>query len=635
MHSSIYQCPNCSRAVNFTSPYTTVKECVCGTVINRMNNGTFLPRPFPTIVAADNATVIAPGTAGQWKGKKFTVTGRFRVWQEETLVSYWTIIFQEESLGGYLVEGYGMYAIYLPKEPPAELTGDVIKNLATGHNKQFYGQTYMLLRKNHCKKWDVEGELYIPECGNTFITYDFSSPNGQVVHIIEYWPQVRPAFEVHYTDFTSLALTHTRTYENRGVMLNCTCGKGIHIVSFPYAQSVACSHCGTRYAYKNGNNFSKVAGHNIMTPKPVIKLGSVGTIKGIPYKVLGYIMKEERNQYKARWTEYTLFHETEGYAFLSEFEGHWIYLREHGKTPVPTDMYTEGFRYEGKDYDLFNKYSYNVISAVGEFAANPFNDGSVQCWEFISPPIMWAREQSPEEGIAWFKGHHIPARDIAATFSDNVKMPMSTGIGTLQPNGYVNLKQMLKYVLIAIGLLIVIHLFTTGSTTEKQLVDTQIYFADSSNTQTTVIEDVRLEQSSSSVKLLINSSLNNTWVEVEATLVNKDDGSEYTVSKGIEYYSGMEDGESWSEGNLNGEMYLSSVPGGNYTLKLTATREGGFYPVGSYHVTAYAGATSMRNLFICIGLLLLWPIFKYITSYYSEKKRWANSDYSKFNYGSE
>lgn len=202
-----YQCPSCSNMVPFSSQHTSVAVCTCGTVLNRMTDGTIVPRPFPVIV--NKASVIAPGTRGQWKGKAFRVTGRFRIWTAETVFSYWTIILEDET-AAYLMEGYGMYAILLPVATPPELARDAIKQMTPGTNKLLNKEQYMLLRKDHCKKWEVEGELFIPECNSTFITYDFSSAKGEVLHIIEYWSQVQPAFEVHYTDFTSLALEQTR-----------------------------------------------------------------------------------------------------------------------------------------------------------------------------------------------------------------------------------------------------------------------------------------------------------------------------------------------------------------------------------------------------------------------------------------
>ncbi|MBW8684340.1 DUF4178 domain-containing protein [Chitinophaga rhizophila] len=629
--TSTYPCPSCSRTITFTSPHTTVKVCECGTVINKMGDGSFIPRPFHTI--ADKASVIAPGTHGQWNGKTFTVLGRFRTWNEETVINYWTIIFQDEN-PAYLVEGYGIYAIHLPRQTPSELKGDVIRNLKPGNKKVLNGEEYMLLRKETSRKWDVEGELYIPECNTTFLTYDFSSASGNIIHIIEYWPQVQPAFEVHYTTFSALSLTNKRPYENNGMTFRCQCGNVIQVSTFPYAQSAACGNCSQPYVYKNLLDFTPATYNKKAKPSPSITPGAAGMIKGINYKVIGYIMKEERNPHKARWTEYTLFNEQEGYAFLSEFEGHWIYLREYGKTPVPQDMLTEGFRYEGKEYDLFNSYSFSVISAQGEFPANPFNDGSVQCWEFISPPIMWSREESATEGIAWFKGQHVTDKELQEAFGDAATLPIKLGTGALQPNGYVNLKDMVKYTLAAVAILILIHLSVASVNERKLLVDNEVYFNDSTNTQTSVVGDVYLNKSSSNVMLEISSSLDNTWVEVEATLVNKSSGKEYSVSKGIEYYSGMDDGESWSEGNRKAEVYMSSIPGGDYTLQLTAMRDASFRPAHSYHVTAYYNVSSMHNLWICLGLLLIWPIFKYITTYYSEKRRWSNSPYSRFNYDS-
>lgn len=622
-----HQCPSCGNVVIFTSRHTSVKVCVCGTVLNKMTDGAFLSRPFHTI--ADKASVIAPGATGQWDGKTFRVTGRFRIWTEEAVISYWTIIFQDET-AAYLVEGYGMYAIYLPVITPPELAQDAIKQMLPGNNKLLNKVEYMLLRKDHCKKWEVEGELFIPECNSTFITFDFSSPTGQVLHIIEYWSKVQPAFEVHYTDFTSLALQNTRPYQNSGREFRCTCGAQVHVKTYPFAQSCVCPKCRHRYVLENVLDFNKHGKNNTQNFQPAISVGSTGTLKGIRYEVVGFMIKEERNEYYSKWREYTLFNAQEGFAFLSEYDGHWIYLREQGKTPVPEDMSTSGFNYNGDSFDLFNSYSFNVVTAIGEFPGNAFNDGQIKCWEFIGPPVMWSREQSPGEGISWFQGWHVEALDIKAAFGDAVTLPKQTGVGAIQPNGYINLWKLLRHTLIAIGVLILLHLAVASTNREQVLFDREIYFPDSVYSQTTVIGDIHLNKRKSNVMLNLTSPVNNTWMEVEATLTNTKTGTEYSVNKGVEFYSGTEEGESWTEGSHQGTVFINEVPRGDYTLKLEATREPGVFPVKYYIITAHYDVANNRNLFICIGLLLIWPLFKYFSTYYSERKRWENSPYSTF-----
>lgn len=630
---SIHQCPNCSRVIKFSTPHTTVSVCVCGTVLNRMGDGSIIPRPFATVV--NTADVIAPGTTGQWNGKPFTITGRFRTWGDETVFSYWTILFQDQSFA-YLLEGYGMYSICLPVDSPPELKTDVIKNMKPGHNKQMNGEKYMMLRNDRCLRWEVEGECYLPECSSTFITYDFSSASGKMLHIIEYWPRVQPAFEVHHTDFNSLALQHTRAFTTDGNTFKCTnCQHEIHVATFPYAQSCACSSCGTLYVYEDLLRFVKVAGGK-QKITPDIPIGTTGTIHGISYKIVGFIVKEERNKYRSRWREYTLFNEREGYAFLSEFDGHWMYLREQGKTPVPEDMNTTGYNYEGVNYDLFNSYYYNVVYALGEFAANAFDDGNIKCQEFISPPTLWAREQSPKEGIVWFKGWHVERSDLRATFGEAINMPQQVGTGAVEPNGYVPLRKLFTGTLIGIAVLIIIHLLASSGSSNRQILDKDFFFNDSSGVQTAVIGDLHLDKRRSNVKLVLIAPIKNTWMELEATLVNKKTGAEYSVSKGIEYYEGVEDGETWTEGSHQAEFYINEIPEGDYTLQLTAQREKGVGLVNYYTISAFYDVSGVRNLFICIGLLLLWPIFKFLRTYFSERKRWENSPYSRFiSYGSD
>jgi hypothetical protein len=125
--------------------------------------------------------------------------------------------------------------------------------------------------------------------------------------------------------------------------------------------------------------------------------------------------------------------------------------------------------------------------------------------------------------------------------------------------------------------------------------------------------------------------VSNSWFELTGTLVNVATGAEYTLEKGVEYYQGVSEGESWSEGSSSATGYLSEIPQGTYYLQINGNGERG---LSSYLDARQADRFSLeikydvsndRNLWYCLLALLILPAIHFIWVLMIEKKRWENS----------
>ena len=134
-----------------------------------------------------------------------------------------------------------------------------------------------------------------------------------------------------------------------------------------------------------------------------------------------------------------------------------------------------------------------------------------------------------------------------------------------------------------------------------------------------------------STKLVIFAPVSNSWFELGATLVNSETGKEYNLEKGVEYYHGVSEGESWAEGSNTENAYFTRVPAGTYFLQMQGTREAGFSGVRDFSVEAIYDVPSNRNLWFALLLFILWPLVKYLYSSYREHERWRNSPYAQYN----
>lgn len=627
---SIERCPACARDLQLSHEAVTTVQCACGTALQR-SEGRFVEKPFYIIQQA--AAVIQPGTAGVWNGKPFRVLGRFRAWIEEFVYNYWTIAF-EDGLIGSLGEGYGLYAVYEKTE-----TGDIRNALAgakTGAQREIRkGDFFLLERKYTCHKWEIEGEVWMPETLPTFRTFEFAAPDGRHVEAWDF-EKVIAVFNVSYTSAASLRLTNTRSGEPHKKELRCKqCSRDNTIKTAPYAQSYACRQCGARHALHQDGSFKLQQGGNGTDDGPAITLGASALVKGIAYEVIGYAVKEESNVGRSQWREYTLFNPQEGFAFLSEYNGNWVYVRERGDAPVLERHDLTEFTYDAEPFQLFNRYKYETINAAGEFPYNLFNDGDKDVREFISPPEIWIQEKSNREGIIWFGGEHISRSELQAAFGEALIMPSKRGVGAVEPKGYVTPYKIAVVAFFGVLLLLFAHLVTTLGL-QKRVISNRRYAFDSVSTVSAVTGKFVLDKWRSNLQLDIDAPVDNSWFELNATLVNAVTGAEYSVEQGVEYYHGYSDGESWTEGSPSETAYLSQIPAGTYYLQISGTREssyGGYAlssfrtPEGFYLTVTYDTAND-RNLVVCLAILLIMAFVQHQIVQYHERSRWSDSPFA-------
>ncbi|MFT3932233.1 MAG: DUF4178 domain-containing protein [Chitinophagaceae bacterium] len=628
---SIQQCPDCGRIISFISDKSTITQCAsCGAVIRKKASGEIYAGPQLVVVYKND--IIQPGTTGKFNEKSFRVLGRIRVWCSESVFNYWTILFSDGQQA-LLAEAYGLYSILEAIAVPDDFFLS-LQNIESGHTRELIkDELFVLEKKDGCRKWELEGESGIEHAFEQFKIYELASVLERRVTAFVFSKDVHVAYNATYLSFRDLSLQNLRKTTPFAKEIQCkNCSTAIKLKAFPYALSFACPSCCYAHVSENGNDFTI---KNKYSPNgaTVLPLGAKGSIKGISYEVIGFAEKEELNQYHAKWREYTLYSSTEGFAFLSEYDGHWIYVRETCNAPIVSKQTDTNLEFEGEPFELYNAYNYKMVGACGEFPYNAFDNNNTRVKEYISPPEMWIMEKDGKDNLNWFLGEHINPSQLKNNFTPCNELPQQTGIGALQSKGYVNINKLFVATAIAVLLLLGVHLLINSGAREKMLVSTSYDFTESSDTVNVVTEKFKLDKSYGNLQFKLSGDVDNSWFSVSGTLVNADNGKEYSIEKGIEYYHGYSDGESWSEGSKQDDAYLTNIPSGKYFLQISAIRENtSLNKIGRFNLDVIYDVPSHRNLVFAIVLLLLWPVGWFYRMRYTEKQRWENSPFSKFNY---
>lgn len=625
MALSVHSCPGCSRVIQFSHADTNIWQCVCGAVLELRENVVLKKISLPVIDFSND--LIETGSGGVFNNAAFKILGRFKAWFADGAVNYWTILFDDNTLG-YICESYGQYSVLIKSAGYKKISSSEIDALKTGKTEELNkGERFLLKSKQKIQRIEVEGEVCLPLNKNEILVCEFASETGKQFTVVQFLKDYIITYSKTNTSFSGLQLTGISQAENKKKEFTCEqCHRVNEVLTWPYLQSFACVGCREFYRVQRGS-FKDSDRKGRSERSPDLEIGSKGFINNREYTVIGYALKEDTTTWHSQWKEYTLYNAQEGFAFLSEYEGHWIFVQEKGDSPVIISNSNEQFEYNNEPFKLYNKYCYKVIDAVGEFPYDILSTLGTVVREFIAPPEMWIEERSGDD-ITWFHAQHVDRKYMQEhfTFPNGISWP--SGVGAIEPKGYINPFYLLRTGIIAVIVLLIVHSVFNKTRQNKHILDTQLYF-DSTGTVTYVSEKFQLAKTKSNLQFDIAAPVNNSWISVTATLVNTENGTEYAMQKDIEYYHGYDDG-NWSEGSTSGTGYISSIPKGNYILQVDGLRDAAYVPVNNFSISATYDTPNDRNVVVIIIFVLLWPVGKFLLVNYNEKRRWYNSPFSPY-----
>jgi hypothetical protein len=131
------------------------------------------------------------------------------------------------------------------------------------------------------------------------------------------------------------------------------------------------------------------------------------------------------------------------------------------------------------------------------------------------------------------------------------------------------------------------------------------------------------------IRVSASANIDNTWVDIQGDVINNETNESQGFSVPIEYYHGVDDGESWSEGKTSDNDYLSAMPAGNYILGLDVRWEKIQEPM-TITVKVEQGAMNSGYLMLAFVLLSILPFCVLIYHWNFTTKRWKDSDYNPY-----
>jgi hypothetical protein len=359
-----------------------------------------------------------------------------------------------------------------------------------------------------------------------------------------------------------------------------------------------------------------------------IPLGTKGILFGNEYIVRGIIRKKETGSNKYFWTEYILYNPQIGYATLSQFNGHWNLLIQVDQYPRKLSLNVRQFTFQENHYLVYNKYNTKIENAEGEFYYDILKDEDAKIKEYISPPFILIEDRHHDE-IKWHKGEYCSPNDIKSAFklesvSDRI------GIGATQTMKVGIRSSLLISSGIVFAIILILVQITLASIAKNEVVFQKTFY-DSELTKEKLIKSssFELKGGTSASEIFVFSPLSNNWLDVDIELINEITGERFEAIKSLEFYSGVDDGMSWTEGDQKESVVLSAVPDGRYYMLVYpdwGTNLSGL-PNPSFTVEVRRDVAIWSNLFWTILLVSIYPIAIYFLEKNFESRRWMESDY--------
>ncbi len=641
----VANCPACGAPVEFKSGQSIVVICnYCRSAVARTDRD--LKDLGKVAELVETGSPLDVGLRGKWRDIPFELTGRAQLGHE--MGGQWDEWYATFSNGwlGWLAEAQGRFYLTFQREIPEQVQLPSFDQLQLGQTVPGlpWPTPLMVAETGRAKALSAKGEIpYLLTPGETYFYADLSGPNGSF-GTLDYNETPPLVFLGQETSLAQLGITTTRTPEREqrqvdAAHLSCpNCGGPLELRAPDKAERITCPNCNSLLDVNQGQlSFLKA----LEQPRfqPVIPLGATGDLPEGKMTVIGAILRSvtiEGTQYF--WGEYLLYNPQIGFRWLVHSDEHWNYVQ--AVPPGEVVEVARSARFRGKNYRIFQDAPAVVESVLGEFYWKVETGEAVRGVDYVSPPYILSKEvttvyvpdaDNPETKratgeINWSLGTYVTPAQIEKSFGLS-GLTRPSGIAPNQPYRH---KWIYKYwiILILAALLVSFAVFiTSGSSKEvfSQSVTLQP-LPNEDGTQVFFSEPFELA-GRRNIRITGESPVQNTWVYLEADLINEETGLVQSVPIEISYYQGVEDGEAWTEGAQRDSIDTSSMPGGKYVLRLEGQWEKWQTPA-TVSVRIVQNVSNGFNLLLLLIGLSIVPIIMGIYHISFERRRWSESMFS-------
>jgi Domain of unknown function (DUF4178) len=642
MSALVANCPSCGGPVQFKSGQSIVVICdYCHSAVARTDRE--LKDLGKVAELVETGSPLDVGLRGTWKDVPFELTGRAQLGHE--MGGQWDEWYATFSNGwiGWLAEAQGRFYLTFQYPIPEGVRVPEFDQLQLGQPVAGlpWPTPLIVAETGRATARGAKGEIpYLLTPGETYYYADLSGTNG-AFGTLDYNESPPLVFLGQQVTLPELGITTTRTPEREerrvdAAQVSCpNCAGPLELRAPDKTERVTCPNCNSLLDVNQGElHFLKTLEKQWF--QPVIPIGTVGEVPEGKMTVIGAMARSvtiEGVQYF--WSEYLLYHPQIGFRWLVNSDDHWNYVR----AVPPGEVLDEAKAavYRNKRYKIFQDAQAKVEAVLGEFYWKVEAGEQVRGIDYVGAPYMLSKEVSTvyvtdpntqkkrraTGEINWSLGTYVEVPQIEKAFGVS-NLPRPSGVAPNQPYKHW---WVYKYWLLLIGILLVVgFLMVVVGGSEKEVFKQTVTLAPLANADGTQVyfSDPFELAGRRNIRIVGESPVQNTWVYLEGDLINDETGVVQSFPIDISYYSGVEGGESWSEGDRTDSAYTSAMPGGRYVLRLEGQWEKWQQPA-VVSIRIEQNVTHGFNWLLALIALSVGPIVMIIYHISFEHKRWSES----------
>ena len=657
-------CPACGAPIAFKTGSSIVVVCeFCNSVVARSDRT--IEDLGKVAALVETGSPLEVGLRGVYQSVPFELTGRAQlghpaggIWDE------WYAAFQNGHWG-WLAEAQGRFYLTFEQSLPEQSLIPPFDTLELGGPVAALPTSVPLTvaETGVATQLGAKGEIpYRLQPGEQYEYADLSGTSG-IFATLDYSETPPKVFVGREVTLAEIGLGDAQAPEREaqrvaGAQLNCTqCGGPLELRAPDQSLRVTCPNCGALLDVSQGRLAFMQALQPPKTP-PVIPIGSVGEFEGVKQMVIGFMVRSvEFEGVRYYWEEFLLYNPQIGFRWLVRSDDNWSYV----KSVPPGEVFHRSgsfggkgdtVQFQGERYKIYQDAIARCEYVIGEFYWEVEVGEQTRAIDNVHPPRMLSMEMSmtqlgveevaepgqkrrkkknvktaPAGEINFSLGTYMKRRDVEKTFGIS-GLP---GTSKIAPNQLYPHKKVYKYwgLMLAATFLLGLVIMATG--THAKVFEKTFDLQPVANSEATqVIFDGPFElKGRRNIKVMAQSSVDNSWLYIEGDLIEDATGDVQTFSMPVEYYHGVDDGESWSEGSQTPSVHLSAMPAGQYMLRLEAQWEKWQLPA-TVTVKIEQGVPRLLHLFLAMLFISIIPVLVALNQFSFEKRRWADSDYSPF-----
>lgn len=415
----------------------------------------------------------------------------------------------------------------------------------------------------------------------------------------------------------------TQTSAPKVKVIDCpNCGASIPLRALGQSVMAACASCGTRLDISRPE-IRIIKQYQEKQALPRIPLGRRGTLRDQLFEVIGAL---GRGDDSGTWEEFLLFNPYIGFRWLVHDTGHWS-LGRMVRDPSSISGTGPGglTRYGANLYRRYHRSTPQVRWVMGEFYWRVAAGQQVTAIDYISPPRMLSREEAADE-ITWTLLEYLDPREVEAAF--HIDSPVRQWLAPNQPNPAEQKWRAIKPIaLLTLAALVVIQI-ATAIRAHNTAYPLGTYDMSQAQGEGQAYGPFTFASSGSINELTASAPLDNSWVDLQCSLVNTESGKSYDFTNEISYYHGVDSDGGWSEGSRTQTSTLTGIPAGTYKLIVAAggADQSGRKLTTPVSLTLRHDVAPWQNFWLGLLAVLIYPGYLLYRRHSCERERWSEAD---------